>query len=564
MADKVAMIGLDAAEWWLVEKYINEGAMPHLDKLMSKCRFAKLKSPEAFKAEGRWTEVLTGRTAEENQYWSIVEFDPATYDSWYARSSHASYFYARPDLTSIVFDIPNSVVVEDVHGIQVTAWGSHAAQFPSASRPNSVLPDIDRRFGVHEGMLSDGHTGWHNDHYLDELHAAQVKGIQQRADISRWLCEQEPNWDFFITVFGESHVGEHQLFHGVLEDHPLHGTDLAERAADRLRELFAKMDEAIGEMAADLDDTTTLVVFSAHGMQTNKSDVIAGVLVPEFLHRQHFGEPLIDFEPWSEGDPYVMLDERVLTRHYLEHRLRKPTPVTTGGPRSIPKRLVRRLRHHLPEAALNRFEKTYWKRPDWWDMNVREPAPYHSRDLYAEAARIELESVAAASWYRPFWSQMRAFVIPSFSDCHIRLNVRGRERDGMVDLDDYESVCDEVEAQLRSLVDARTGEAVVDQVLRVRQDDPMAEIGPGPDLVVTLHATTDIIRHPDVGLVGPCPLMRMGEHTPDGWAMIATPDGERSDLGTIEPRDLTATVIGLLGLKESPLVTGVDALGARV
>ena len=129
MADKVAMIRLDAAEWWLVEKYVDEGVMPHLDKLMSKSKFVRLQAGDsAFKAEGRWTEVLTGRSADENQYWSIVEFDPADYKSWYARSSHASYFYARPDLNAIVFDIPNSVVVEDVHGIQVTAWGSHAAQ----------------------------------------------------------------------------------------------------------------------------------------------------------------------------------------------------------------------------------------------------------------------------------------------------------------------------------------------------------------------------------------------------------------------------------------------------
>jgi len=564
MADKVAMIGLDAAEWWLVEKYIDEGTMPHLDKLMSKSKFMKLRAPEAFKAEGRWTEVLTGRTAEESQYWSIVEFDPTTYNSWYARSSHGSYFYARPDLTSIVFDVPNSVVVEDAHGIQVTAWGSHAAQFPSGSLPSSVLPDIDRRFGVHEGMLSDGHTGWHNEHYLDELHRAQIKGIQQRVDISRWLREQEPDWDLFLTVYGESHVGEHQLFHGVLEDHPLYGTAFADRAADRLRELFAKMDEAIGEMAAELDESTTLVVFAAHGMQTNKSDVISGVLVPEFLHRRQFGESLIEFEPWSEGDPYITLDEEVLARHYLEHRLRRPTPVTSTGLRALPKRLVRRIRHHLPETALNQFEKRYWKRPDWWNMNVRQPAPYHSRDLYAEAARIELESVAAASWYRPYWSQMRAFVLPSFSDCHLRLNLRGRERDGIVDLDDYATVCDEVEAELRSLLDARTGEPIVDKVLRPREDDPMAEIGPDPDLVVTFHVTTDTLRHPDVGVVGPAPLMRMGEHTPDGWAMIATPEGERSEMGTLEPRDLTATVIGLLGLPDSPLVTGTDALDVRV
>ncbi|MEM9038294.1 MAG: alkaline phosphatase family protein [Actinomycetota bacterium] len=562
MAEKVAMIGLDAAEWWLVEKYIEEGLMPHLDKLRSASRFVKLDAAKAFKAEGRWTEVLTGRSLEENQYWSIVDFDPTTYSSWYSRSCHGTYFYARPDLRSIVFDIPNSIVVEDVHGIQVTAWGSHAPQFPSGSRPTSVLGQIDRKFGVHEGMLTDGHTGWHNDTYLDNLQRTMVKGIHQRVDISRWLREQEPDWDLFVTVFAESHVGEHQYLHGLLPDHPLYGTDLAGRAADRMREIFAELDIAVGDMVAEFDDDTTIVVFAGHGMMTNASDVTGAVLIPELLHRMAFGEPMIDFDPFDPDQPFVELDQESLPRHWLEARLRRPTPVTTSGLRSLPKKLVRRIRHHLPETWLNKFEKVYWKRPDWWEMNVRPITPLHTRDLYAEASRIELESVAAASWYRPYWSQMRSFVIPSFSDCHIRINLKGREADGIVDFDDYDAECAAVEAELRALVNPRTGTPIVKEVLRVRADDPLAEIGPAPDLLVTFNETADTIQHPEHGLVGPCPLMRAGEHTPNGWAIISTPDGESGDLGVIEPRDLTATVIDLLDVPESPLVTGTSALAS--
>ncbi len=121
---------------------------------------------------------------------------------------------------------------------------------------------------------------------------------------------------------------------------------------------------------------------------------------------------------------------------------------------------------------------------------------------------------------------MKAFVIPSFSDCHIRLNVKGRERDGILDPAEYATACDQIEAELRLLVDPRTGGPIVNEVLRIRSDDPMAEIGPSPDLVVTFHHVTDVVEHPALGLIGPAPLMRMGEHTPEGWAVIRTPDGE--------------------------------------
>jgi predicted AlkP superfamily phosphohydrolase/phosphomutase len=555
---RVMMIGLDAADWSLIETYVADGVMPNVDKLLNAGSFTKLEAERGFKAEGRWAEILTGRTAEENQYWSIVGFDPLTYTPYYERSCHGSYFYARPDLVSIVFDVPNSVIAEDAHGIQVTAWGSHAAQFPSASRPNHILPDIDRSFGVHEALLSDGHTGWHNDGYLDRLQSAMEKGIRQRVDISRWLREQRPDWDLFVTVFPETHVAEHQYLHGFVEDHPLHGDARAERAAERLRTTFARIDDAVGEMVADIDDHTTVVLFAAHGMEPNKSDVIGGVLVPEMLHRLAYGTPMIEFEPWTETDGYIELPEKVLARHYLEHRMTRPAPVTTGGLRGLAKRGVRRVRHQLPAEHLNTFERTYWRRPDWWEMHLREPAPYHSRDLLAEASRIELESVAASSWYRSHWPGMTAFVLPSFSDCHIRLNVKGRERDGVIEADDYHAACERVTDELRRLVDARTGRPIVDEVIRVRERDPMAEIGPAPDLIVTFTAVTDVVRHPDVGIIGPAPIMRAGEHTPHGWASIVTPGGDRNDLGSIEPRDLTATVSDLLGRPSSPLLTGTS------
>jgi len=300
------------------------------------------------------------------------------------------------------------------------------------------------------------------------------------------------------------------------------------------------------------------VLFAGHGMEANTADVAGGVLLPELLHRRQFGTPYLEFPDWSPGDPYLTLDQRVLPRHFLERCLTAPTPTTAKGRTGLAKRVVRRIRHHLPATALNAFERTYWHRPNWWEMHLRPAASETSRDLYAEAARLELESVVATSWYRPHWGKMKAFVIPSFSDCHIRINLKGREAHGIVEPDDYEAVLDEVEADLRKIVDARTGEPVVDYVIRMRAKDPNASIGPAPDLVVSFKAVTDVISHPEVGVVGPAPLMRMGEHTPNGWAAISTRDGVRADLGAHQPRDLTATVIELLGLAPSPLVTGTS------
>ena len=74
---------------------------------------------------------------------------------------------------------------------------------------------------------------------------------------------------------------------------------------------------------------------------------------------------------------------------------------------------------------------------------------------------------------------MPAFALPSFYDGRIRLNLRGRERDGVVDPADYERVCDDIEQLLRECRDPRTGEPVLAAVERVA-GDPFAIRAPTP------------------------------------------------------------------------------------
>jgi predicted AlkP superfamily phosphohydrolase/phosphomutase len=65
-------------------------------------------------------------------------------------------------------------------------------------------------------------------------------------------------------------------------------------------------------------------------------------------------------------------------------------------------------------------------------------------------------------WYQPAWPRMEAFALPSFSEGYVRLNVRGRERDGIVDPADFGRTADEVEAEPRGIDVAPTILALMD------------------------------------------------------------------------------------------------------
>jgi predicted AlkP superfamily phosphohydrolase/phosphomutase len=143
---------------------------------------------------------------------------------------------------------------------------------------------------------------------------------------------------------------------------------------------------------------------------------------------------------------------------------------------------------------------------------------------------------------------MKAFALPSFSEGYLRLNVRGRERDGVVDPADYRRTCDEIEALLRQVRNPRTGSPMVRKVVRCRasvdERDPKM---PDPDLVVLwTPEAADVVDTP-VGRIGPAPFRRTGSHVERGF-LLASGSGIPLGLRVKEPHaiDLTPTILSMM------------------
>ena len=143
---------------------------------------------------------------------------------------------------------------------------------------------------------------------------------------------------------------------------------------------------------------------------------------------------------------------------------------------------------------------------------------------------------------------MCAFALPAFYDGRIRVNLTGRERHGIVDPNDYERVCDELEALVGSCIDPRTGKHVVKEFERPGANDPMALGSSQSDVVVVWNASVCALEHPDLGLVGPVPFRRTGGHTgPYGFAFISGPGIAAADHGVRSAFDVAPTLVDLVG-----------------
>ncbi len=540
---RVLAIGLDAVDEADLESRLAAGEMPHLAALRERGTWCPLAMEPVCCAEHPWSDFVTGLEPAHLGRWTPVTFDPTTYGYVYTGAPTHEPFWAQGDQAVVVaFDVPSSALARDLRGVHVVDWATHEPMYPRCSSPTGLLGDLDARFGENAAVGLEYGGTWNDEAWLEAYGASLVTSAALRAEVIEHVLATTPDWRLAVVGFSEFHQLAHHAWHGVDADSVLHQTPTATVGRRVLAEVGAALDEAVGRLAADLGPDDVLVVFSPKGNEA-RCDLASNTLVPELLHRLAFGEPFLhqpDTARWARrGRPPVVLPGGMnfvgamhasVSDHpgrRLRHRGRRAAFAAADAVARGPVGRLRVRRRQRPRGP--------WAAPDPATL-----APVSGDLLYDEWY--------VGTWYRPWWPRMSAFVLPSFSDLHVRINVAGREAEGKVAVADYEPAVDEVERVLRACTNPRTGHPLVAEVQRPRGSDPFAEVGLPADLVVSWAEDTDALEHPDVGVVGPYPAWRTGGHRARGFALLAGGGIGHDRLDGHRLVDLPATLLDLAGI----------------
>jgi predicted AlkP superfamily phosphohydrolase/phosphomutase len=165
------------------------------------------------------------------------------------------------------------------------------------------------------------------------------------------------------------------------------------------------------------------------------------------------------------------------------------------------------------------------------------------------------------------WRTTRAFPLPMDHAGYVRINLRGREPQGIVAAEDYGALCEEITQGFLGFRDAVSGRPIVRRVHRLDDLAPpdAAARHRLPDLVIEWDdvppGAAPVIRSERLGELqwsSPrLPSGRAGNHRPDGW-FVATGPGitEGRTAGTHPIVDLVPTVYRWLGLEPDPALAG--------
>lgn len=490
--NRVVAIALDGVEPTLIRQWLDEGELPVMKSIEDNGAWFDLEGVRDFFSGSVWPSFITGALASDHGFYGFAQLKPGTAELELAHGSTLKIppFYAQlkdANKRVAVVDVAKAEPAKGVNGVQIVAWGSHSPAHKPASIPPDLIDEMTQRYGNHPGSIIDEDSAPNARYYRRLIKALDI-GCERRTEICKDLMRRE-DWDLFIAMYSEAHSAGHKLWHLIDPKHPDYDPNAPKDLIDGMLHVHKTLDSEMGKLRDAAPDTNFLV-FSMHGMGLDYNEGPT-ILLPEFMRR------FSDIDPNEEAE-------------------KPPLKV----------RVYEGLRNMAPE----------------WMRNVIK----HRMTIAARARMRLLKFIDAHD--APLWHKMRAFSLPSDEGGFIRINLKGREPNGLVDPKDYDAICDELIERLMELKDPNLNCKAVNRVFRVREDHHGKYTDVLPDLVVEWREEPLMsLWSPVYGDIGTATIHRTGSHRPRGFLLAQGPKITPGFSAKGKSMDVPATILKLLG-----------------
>ena len=265
----VCMVGIDGADWELVQRLAAAGKLPTLAKLMQQGIYGKLDSPADEYAGGVLPDFYTGQSVAQhgiyhNKLWRQENMRCEVPTDLWLQSRPFYEDLSDQGYRVCVLDMPMVLgAPRPLNGIYLGGWGTHDL-IAKGSSPPDLWQRLVSAYG--QPVMPAEHFGRQDFHSLLRLRAQLLKATEQITRIGVELLRSEI-WDFSCVILGAAHRGGHYLW-----DHSQLGAATAgekEQLAKALEDVYVACDKALTQLLAVTPRHALRVVFAVHGMQAN-------------------------------------------------------------------------------------------------------------------------------------------------------------------------------------------------------------------------------------------------------------------------------------------------------
>lgn len=467
MASKVIAIGIDAAELPVIEREVAAGRLPAFARILDQGLTTRIASASKVGSGSVWPTFVSGSPPEAHGRYAEWLWSPGEMSVRRMSGEGLVPFWlglARDGARVLTLDIPYAPFTQADNVFEILEWGAHDIDTGAMRMHPASLRRVVDGVDMHPYRIPLPVSAGPDDRdSVAEVGRASVTGAELRGElILRLLEEVDP--DLAVVVFPELHHAGHDMWHTYEPEHPHYDFPRYRPTMDirpNLLDVYEAVDHQVGRIVDALDSGTSIFVFALHGLRAAPGVV---TMMNRFL--------------WTNG--YAT----------------RPT-LRSLDPTARRRHIVRSLKRRAPAWA----RALYQRRVDQM-----------TRIRLAEATMFET----------PDFTTTRAFGLPVEWHGYGRINLKGREAAGAVELSAYADLRAEIDEGIRGLVDVE-GRPLV-------QDTYLSDADPGglriPDVIVhwlsLAHNDAVVPREPDMASpkIG---LQRTAEHTLDAFCLSLGP-----------------------------------------
>ncbi len=493
---KVIVIGLDGADYRIIDPLIKKGRLPNLKRLIEQGAKYVLESTVPPITPIAWTSAITGKNAGKHGIFDFTKPPLHTYHpeliSSNQRDAEAVWeILNREGYRTGILNIPYvTYPPEPVNGFMVAGIGT-----PSLKGVYTYPPELSEELRKRGYKISlEDKTRENRDLRIKE----EKRLLRIQLDTMIYLMKKYP-WDFLFTVFTITDSVPHIFWDCVDPNHPKYSQEKSDKYGKIFERIYTDVDAAIGKILEQVDlSNTYVIIMSDHG---------SCPLYKEFLVNN-----------WLKKEGYLRLKEERLIKRAIKTVLMKL---------GFSKETLLKIAIQIGK------EKWAYSLPSI----VKKSVPSH------EVRNWDIDWNKTKAWAHGCWGR-------------IYLNLKNRQPNGKINEKDYHKLIKEITEKLYKITDPLTGKNLIKRVYTKDElyNGPHTENA--ADITIELENETIIpIETFRRGEIFSTP-KKAGTHSKYGVLIITGPNIKKGvKPGTAKIIDILPTILYIFNI---PLLTDFD------
>jgi predicted AlkP superfamily phosphohydrolase/phosphomutase len=420
------VIGLDGGTLELIQPWVNQGKLPNIAHLMRTGVYADLQStlpPMTFPA---WNAFMTGKNPGKHGVYDFMERKGGAYELEIKNARHRKSdtiwnIASTYGKRCAIVGVPVTYPPEEINGIMISGFDAPVVN-EDIMFPSSLFQELQQTVG--EYIVTANFSKFLKVGRIDKALEALFSAIDRKAETAKYLLKREL-WDLFMFVFGETDVAIHYFWKYHDEHSPQRGKSLrSNKGMDPIYEIYNRIDEHIGAFIELAPEDTTFIIMSDHGA--------GGV-----------------------GKKVVYLN-RFLETHGLLKFCSNPVRV--------------KINRHMDSIK------------DFIRLMLSAKVVKHLR-FNPKGMGLKWESKMRFSCID--WRQTKAYAEETPYYPNVRINLKGREPDGIVEKSDYHELVMRILSLLDNWRDPETGEKIIEKAHKREDLYNGVYIDKAPDIIIS-------------------------------------------------------------------------------